>query len=81
MDNNQLLQDLLSYIRENIEDKDIERAWNKIDRMRCPLAMADPQLYNDIDHLVEDFIFDNNLDDDWLYDEAGTDIEEIFEQL
>ena len=81
MNNNQLLQDLLSYIRENIEDKDIERAWNKIDRMRCPLVMADPQLYNDIDHLVEDFIFDNNLDDDWLYDEAGMDIEEIFEQL
>ncbi len=42
--------------RQNIEDYDekVSIAWGYIDRMRCPLSMASPELYNEICGVLED---------------------------
>ena len=55
--------------RQNIEDYDekVSIAWGYMDRMRCPLSMAFPGLYDEIIGVLED----NEIDWEEL------DIEEI----
>lgn len=59
--------------RQNIEDYDekVSMAWGYIDRMRCPLWMAFPILYDEILEVVSDWAEDNEVDVDDI------DIEEI----
>lgn len=42
--------------RQNIEDYDekVSIAWGYMDRMRCPLSMAFPGLYDEIIGVLED---------------------------
>ena len=39
-------------------------ALDKIDEMRCPLEYADNTLYNDIERVIEDYCWDNDIDQD-----------------
>lgn len=59
--------------RQSIEDYDVKvgLAWGYMDRMRCPLWMAFPILYDEILAVVEDYADDNEIDVDDI------DIEEI----
>ena len=49
-------------------------ALDKIGEWRCPLAMADSSLYNDMQDCVDDFCYDNEIDQE----KEEVDIEEIF---
>ena len=50
-----------SYCREHIEDYEerVSHALRKIDRCRCPLSMADPELECDIENCIEEWWEDN----------------------
>ena len=52
--------------RASIEDYDVKvsMAWGYIDRMRCPLWMAFPILYDEILEVVTDWAEDNDIDVD-----------------
>lgn len=49
-----------SYLTEKgFDGRDISRAWGKIDRMRCPLSIANIELSNAIESAIEDFQYEN----------------------
>lgn len=68
-------KDMVQYVIDNIDDfgKRYQKALTKIDRMRCPLRMADSNLYDEICDQVSDWCSDNNDDID------NYDIDEIFD--
>ena len=70
-------KELDALCRQKIDmyDQKVEIAWDNIDKWRCPLDMAFPQLYDEIEEVVGDYIIDNDLDYDEFYEDF--DIEEI----
>lgn len=63
--------ELLAFVREQVDPRRMEIAFEQIDEMRCPLSMAEPTLYNSIVDLVDEWCTDNAIDPDsvWeLYD-------------
>ena len=77
----QLNQQLLQYVAENKQWSEAveSEALSIMDNDRCPLKMASPRIYYEISTLVEDFISDNDLPQDWS---DSIDIEEdIFWEL
>lgn len=68
-------KELVQYIIDNIDrfGKRYQMAITKIDRMRCPLRVADPQLYSELIDRAEEWCDDNDKDvEDY-------DIDEIFD--
>jgi hypothetical protein len=62
------LKEIAAYVAEHIEDYEmkVHIALNRIDRMRCPLSMADPILYDEIEDAIKDWCDDNEFSyDDW----------------
>lgn len=67
------MKKIAAYCEENVweyEDR-LEMALSKMDYFRCPLRMADQELYRDIYDTVEDYCQDYSLDFDSI------DIEEL----
>ena len=66
--------DLLNYCREHIEDFAVleKLALKNIDKMRCPLSMACPELHAEMEGAIEDFCDENEIDIDY-FDEIDTD--------
>jgi hypothetical protein len=64
-------KELAAYVRNNVEffEERLQLALNKMDRMRCPLQMADEELYNDIINAIEEWCDDNEV----CYDEVDWD--------
>lgn len=58
-------------MRNNVEDFEVrlQLALKRMDRMRCPLSMADGMLYDEIIDAVEEWCDDNEVsleyDEDW----------------
>lgn len=65
-------KEIAAYVRNNVEffEERLQLALNRIDRLRCPLSMADSQLYYDICNAIEDWCLDNEVDEDTLDLEA-----------
>lgn len=66
------------HVRLNVDMDDIERAMTIIDRQRCPLYQADPELYCQIYDLMEEYSEDNDLPEGWWLNEIDED-EILFE--
>ena len=68
-------KELVQYVIDNVDDfgKRYQKALTKIDRMRCPLRMADSNLYNEIYDTAEEWCSDNDDNID------NYDIDEIFD--
>ena len=64
-------KDLAAFVRNNIEDYEIrlQLALKRMDRMRCPLRMADDGLYDEIMDAISEWCEDNDYDIDQLYEE------------
>lgn len=60
--------ELLAYVRDNVDERRMSLAFDTIDHMRCPLSMAEPELYDDIVSLVEDWCTDNAIDPDSIWE-------------
>lgn len=74
-----MIDKLVEFLKENIDSKDIELASDSIWEERIPLRIANYKLYAEIIDLIDEFISDNDLSEDW-FDDLGLDIEELFEQ-
>lgn len=66
-------KELLEILRNSIDNRDIERAWEEIDKYRCPLSHTRFSfLADDIDNIVTDFIIDNDINEppyEWSADQ------------
>lgn len=64
-------------MRNNVEfyEDRLQLALNKMDRMRCPMRMADDGLYDEMCDAVEDWCEDNDID---FYE---IDLEELIEGI
>lgn len=66
-------KELAAYVRNNVEffEERLQLALNKMERMRCPLRIADDALYSEITDAIGDWCFDNDIDEDSFdWDEA-----------
>lgn len=63
----------INYVRLNVDMEDVERAMTIIDRQRCPLCQADPELDNQIYDLMEEYGQDNDLPECWWMSEISED--------
>lgn len=75
-------EDFIRYCNENwdVPYYEVEKALNVMGKSRCPLGMANDTIVDRIRDLADDFEIDNNLSDDWLY-ENFDDEEEVFWKL
>lgn len=64
-------KEVAAYVRNNVEfyEERLQMALNKMERMRCPLQMADESLYDEIVDAIEDWCDDNEV----CYDEVDWD--------
>ena len=64
-------KEVAAFVRHNIEDFEVrlQLALKRMDRMRCPLSMADGMLYDEIVDAIEEWCDDNEVslefDEDW----------------
>ena len=56
-------KEIAAFVRNNIEDFEVrlQLALKRMDRMRCPLSMADGMLYDEIVDAVEEWCDDNDV--------------------
>ena len=71
---------LIEFIQENIDSADVQVTFSRMCIERAPLRMVNNNLYNKLSDLVDDFISDNDLTDDW-FEETFFDIEDLFDYL
>ena len=73
------LKKIAEYCRQNIEDYDVrvQLALGIMDRMRCPLSMADASLYDQIEQYAEEWAEENGYSVDEWDDDSRIDVEEI----
>ena len=65
-------KEIAAYVRNNVEffEERLQMALNKMERMRCPLSFADQELYDDISNAIDDWCWDNEVDNEDLdYDD------------
>ena len=67
-------KEVAAFVRNDIEDFEVrlQLALKRMDRMRCPLSMADGMLYDEICDSVEEWCDDNGFSLE--YDEDFNDI-------
>ena len=70
------LKKIAEYCRQNIEDYDlrVQVALGLMDRMRCPLSMADASLYDQIEQYAGEWAEENGYALDFF---EGIDVDEI----
>lgn len=64
--------EIAAYVRNNVEfyEERLQLALKRMDRMREPLRMADQELYDDICNAIDDWCWDNEVNnEDWDYEE------------
>lgn len=65
-------KEIAAYVRNNVEffEERLQMALNKMERMRCPLSFADQELHDDISNAIDDWCWDNDVDNnDWDYED------------
>lgn len=64
------IKEIAAYVRNNVEffEERLQMALNKMERMRCPLSFADQELYDDISYAIDEWCWDNEVNnEDWDY--------------
>lgn len=65
-------KEIAAYVRNNVEffEERLQLALDKMERMRCPLSFADQELYDDISNAIDDWCWDNEVNnEDWDYED------------
>ena len=75
-------KEALQYIRDNNNwtEAQIERAFEIMEQFRCPISQADENIEWDIQQMMEDYAFDNDLEEDWWYS-VFDDADDVWRQL
>ena len=70
-------KEIVAYLRENVRDYDVRLslALSLMDRMRCSLRFATPELFDEIVENIEDWCDEN----DFSFDEILMDWDDIVE--
>ena len=70
--------EIYDYCREHIENFDLKEriALDNMDKWRCPLSMAFPQLYNEMQSCICDWCYDNEFS--FEFNESDIDVEDVF---
>lgn len=69
----------LNYVRKNIDEAYLAFLSNKANVMRCPISLVDPLFADTVYDLLEEFVDDNELPENyWM--EFG-DIDDILNEL
>lgn len=57
----QIIKEIHEYLATTIEDFEFraERAWDIMDKWRCPLEMADSSLADEINDRINEWVYDN----------------------
>lgn len=66
-------QKALQYVKDNVEQIDVEHAIHHMDRDRCTLRMIDDGLCGKISDLMEEYGADNDLPEGWWLNECDED--------
>ena len=66
-------QKALQYVKDNVEQIDVEHALHYMDRYRAPLRMIDETLSMKMCDLMEEYGADNYLPEGWWLDECDED--------
>lgn len=77
----QEMSDLVTYIRDNLDELDVAEIDIAIDRMmqsRSPLSVVNPRIYAKIDNLVDEFMFNDGV---VLGNADDIDIEDLIYEL
>ena len=63
-------KEVAAYVRNNIEDYEVrlQLALKKMDRMRCPLRMADESLFDEIVDAICEWFDDNEISIEYDFD-------------
>lgn len=71
----------IEYCNKNwdLEWYEVAKALDIMEKMRCPLSMANEVVSDYIRDLADDFEIDNDLDDDWYFDTIDDEDEFFFE--
>ena len=65
-------KEISAYVWNNVEffEERLQLALDKMERMRCPLSFADQELYDDISNAIDDWCWDNKVNnEDWDYED------------
>lgn len=65
-------KELAAYVRNNVEffEERLQLALNKMERMRCSLRFADPELFDAISDAIDEWCDDNEVNnEDWDYED------------
>lgn len=73
----ELKDKLVQYIQDVISVDVLNYVYSKMCLERIPLKVADSYLYNQIDDLVQEYIEDNELSQEW-FEENFFDIDDLF---
>lgn len=75
-------KEALQYIRDNNNwtEAQIERAFEIMEKFRCPIGQADENIELDIQQMMEDYASDNDLEEDWWYS-VFDDADDVWSQL
>ena len=70
-------KEIAAYVRNNVEDYEerLQLSLKRMDRMRCPMRMADDGLYDEMCDSVEDWCYENDID---FYE---IDLEELIDEI
>ena len=71
---------LIEFIKENVSIEDINYTFSRMCIESTPLCYQNNNLYHQLSDLVDDFIADNELSEEW-FEETFIDIEDLFENL
>ena len=76
---NNIIEKSLNYVRKNIDWDYLDYLSNKANAMRCPISLVDPLFADTVYDLLEEFVYDNELPENyWM--EFG-DIDDILNEL
>lgn len=71
---------LVEYVLCCVGENEIRRTYSQMCMEKRNLPTQNWELYNYIKNLVDDFVEDNDLSNDWFETEVGL-IEDLFEEL
>lgn len=71
---------LIEFLKDNIDNADVQVTYSRMCIERAPLRMVNNNLYNKLSDLVDDFLQDNDITDEW-FEETFIDIEDLFDYL
>ena len=75
-------KDLVNHIEKNwnLPSYEIDKALRNMDRMRCPLYQANSIVEEKLNELIDDFLCDNGLENDWFANNYDS-VEELFWEI